>query len=48
MRTCLLSIENYRSQMGLKNAQKNVHRAQFFGHDSGGLRLWKVIQDRKT
>jgi hypothetical protein len=34
--------------MGLKNAQKNVHDAQFFGHDSGGLRLWKVIQDRKT
>jgi len=33
--------------MKLKNAQKNVHDALFFGHDSGGLRLWMFIQDGK-
>ena len=33
--------------MGLINAQKNVHDAQVFEHDSGDLRLWNVIQDVK-
>ncbi len=33
--------------MKLKYAQKNVHDALFFGHDSGGLRLWMFIQDGK-
>ena len=30
-----------------KNAQKNVHDAQVFGHDYGDLKLWNVIQDGK-
>ena len=33
--------------MKLKNAQKNVRDALFFVHDSGGLRLWMLIQDGK-
>jgi len=33
--------------MKLKNAQKNVHDALFFGHDSDGLRFWMFIQDGK-
>jgi len=43
----LKSVRDYRCQMKLKNAQKNVHDALFFGHDSGGLRLWMFIQDGK-
>lgn len=43
----LKSVRDYRCRMKLKNAQKNVHDALFFGHDSGGLRLWMFIQDGK-
>ena len=43
----LKSVRDYRCRMKLKNAQKNVHDALFFGHDSGGLRLLMFIQDGK-
>ena len=34
--------------MGLKNAQKNVHDAQVYGHESRDLRFLLIIQDGKV